>query len=301
MNTLKHTWPASQKPERVVILGAAGFIGKALVRLLEKEHFNILALGRPELDLLAKDAARKLSTLLRPTDALVFLSTLTPDRGRGIDAFVKNIQMAETVCYAIANTPLSHVVYLSADTVYPLHRGLISEESPTDPENLHGAMHLAREYMVKATTTAPVALLRSTLIYGLEDTHNSYGPNRMRRMALKEGKISLFGNGEEYRDHIFIDDLITLIVLTLLHRSVGILNLVTGQSITYLELAKKIAALFNQQVEVLYTERSNPITHRHFDASAIYKTFPSFCFTPIDNNLKTIHEEELRSSVCSYR
>src|SRR3546814_11446336 len=64
-------------------------------------------------------------------------------------------------------------------------------------------------------------LLRPTLIYGAEDTHNSYGPNRLRRMARKDARITLFGAGEETRDHISVDDVYRLILLTLRHRSEG--------------------------------------------------------------------------------
>ena len=37
-------------------------------------------------------------------------------------------------------------------------------------------MHLARELMLKATVKAPLAVVRSTLIYGEGDPHNGYDP-----------------------------------------------------------------------------------------------------------------------------
>src|SRR3546814_996991 len=92
-------------------------------------------------------------------------------------------------------------------------------------------------------------LLRPTLIYGAEDTHNSYGPNRLRRMARKDARITLFGAGEETRDHISVDDVYRLILLTLRHRSEGVVNLATGHSISYMELARKIAYLFDTPVD----------------------------------------------------
>ena len=44
-------------------------------------------------------------------------------------------------------------------------------------------MHIARELMIKQLVKSPIAVLRPTLIYGAGDPHNSYGPNRLRRMA----------------------------------------------------------------------------------------------------------------------
>lgn len=282
----------NKKPDRVVILGASGFLGKSLKSVLEQQNVPILTLGRSDLDLSEEESAEKLTRLLKPTDALLFFSTVTPDKGRGLDAFVKNIKMGEIFCNALKKVAPSHVIYLSSDTVYPLHRGLISEESPADPENLFGVMHLSREYMIKASTTVPTAILRSTLVYGAADTHNSYGPNRMRRMAQKERKITLFGEGEERRDHIFVNDVASIIALVLFHRSEGILNLVTGQSISYKELAQKTASLFDVSIEIVSAPRNNPITHRHFDATAIHKSFPFFQFTSLDEGLKRAFQEE---------
>ena len=95
-----------------------------------------------------------------------------------------------------------------------------------DPENVFGAMHFAREQMLKSVVKAPFVALRSTLLYGDGDPHNSYGPNRMRRMAREKGEITLFGKGEETRDHLYIKDLVELIVRSAEERIEGILNLV---------------------------------------------------------------------------
>lgn len=282
----------NKAPQRVIVLGGAGVIGKALKQTLENRGVEILSLSKENLDLTDPHSTDQLISLLKPTDAVVFLATVTPDKGKGLDAFIKNVKMAENCCNALKKSPVAHVVYLSSDTVYSLAQGLINEESPADPENLYGVMHLAREHMIKTCAPLPIALLRSTLIYGHTDTHNSYGPNRMRRVAKQEKKISLFGDGEEMRDHIFIDDVASLISLVLFHRSTGMLNLATGQSISYKELAKKTAALFDTPVEVLSTPRNNPVTHRHFDVSAIYNSFPFFAFTPLDVGLKKAFEEE---------
>lgn len=281
-----------KNPERVVILGGTGVIGQALQERLSHLHIPYLSLGSAELDLSQNSSVEKLVSTLQPSDTVVFLSTITPNRGRGIEAFCRNIQFAENFCKALEKVTPSHVIYLSSDTVYSLDRGLISEESPLDPENLFGAMHLAREYMIKESSKAPTAMLRSTLVYSANDTHNSYGPNRMRRQAQNEGKIPLFGGGEERRDHIFVEDLATIIGLVVLNKSEGVLNLATGVSTSYRELAEKTASLFDTPVEIVPSERKNPITHRHFDVSQIFKSFPSFSFTPLDVGLKKAYEGE---------
>ena len=81
-------------------------------------------------------------------------------------------------------------------------------------------------------------MLRPTLIYGAGDPHNGYGPNRFRRQAAKGEPITLFGEGEEKRDHVAVEDVARLAVRMLMHRSTGVLNAVTGSSTSFRDIAR---------------------------------------------------------------
>jgi nucleoside-diphosphate-sugar epimerase len=291
---LNHLNEKPMNPARVVLLGARGFIGRTLVSVLQRAGIAALPVSSADLNLATDGAADRLAAMLQPHDAVVMLAALTPDRGRGLQPFLTNIHMAASLCGALGKVTPAQVVYLSSDSVYPIATGLVSEASYAEPDDLYGMMHLAREMMVKSATKAPVAVLRSTLVYGAEDTHNSYGPNRLRRMAHKDGKITLFGEGEETRDHVLVDDVAALTMLVLRHRSIGTLNVATGRSISYAELAKKVAALLDKPIDIIGTSRQTRITHRHFDVTAIHKAFPTFNFTPLDKGLAKAHAEMLR-------
>jgi nucleoside-diphosphate-sugar epimerase len=288
--TLEHRQLPSAEPARVVLLGGRGFIGQALLRDLSRAGIPTLAPTSADLDLTAPDAAAKLAGRLQPQDALVFLSALTPDKGRDIATSMRNLRMGEAVAAALQAQPVAHLVYLSSDAVYPFDSGLVSEASPAAPIDLYGVMHRARELMLQQTFRGPLAILRSTLVYGVADTHNSYGANRFRRLAEKDRKITLGGQGEETRDHVLIDDVVALIREVLRHRSHGTLNLATGQSVTFDELARLVAALFSPAAEVVHTPRQSPITHRHFDSAARRRAFPDFRFTPLAEGLKRVHD-----------
>ncbi|MFD1625122.1 NAD-dependent epimerase/dehydratase family protein [Azospirillum griseum] len=288
---LTHHFADPADPARVVVLGARGFVGGTLVAALENVGIPVLALGSADLDLAAEGAGSALAGRLQPEDSLVFLSALTPDKGRGIASYLANQRMGAAVAEAVERVTPAHLVYLSSDAVYPMTAGLVNEESPADCTDLYGVMHRARELMMAASCRAPLAVLRPTLIYGAADTHNSYGPNRLRRAARKDGRITLFGEGEETRDHILVDDAVALILRVLRHRSAGLLNLATGRSVSYRDLADKVAALFDTPVEVVGTSRQNPVTHRHFDVTALLRAFPGFAFTPLDEGLAKAHRE----------
>jgi nucleoside-diphosphate-sugar epimerase len=286
---LQHTQNPPRAPERVVVLGASGFVAHALIAHLQRKGSAVRAIGRGEVDLAAQGAGDRLGEELRAGDTLVFLSAVTPDKGRGIDAFLANVQMGAAVCAAIAAKAPSHVVYVSSDAVYPFTAGATCETSCAEPTDLYGAAHLAREIMVRGATKCPVAILRPTMIYGAGDTHNSYGANRFRRMARKESRITLFGGGEETRDHMLIDDIVALIDLVLQQRSVGTLNLVSGRSVSFAELARLVAAQFASPVEIVSLPRQVPVTHRKFDAGEIARAFPQFRPTSLEDGIASAH------------
>ncbi|MFC3674858.1 NAD-dependent epimerase/dehydratase family protein [Ferrovibrio xuzhouensis] len=286
---LNHGRQEPVKPERVAVIGAKGFVGRRLASLLAETAIPCLALSSADIDLSTTGAADRLAQQLRPTDAVVMLAALTPDKGRGIGPLESNIRMMAAVCAACEAVPPAHLVYISSDAVYPMQDGPISEATPAEPTDLYATMHITRELMAKTAAKSPVAVLRPTLIYGAEDTHNSYGPNRLRRMALKDSRVTLFGEGEETRDHISVDDVCRLILLTLQHRSQGLLNLATGHSISYMDLARKVAGLFDTPVDIITTPRQNLVTRRHFDVSALHRAFPDFAFEPLDTGLKNAH------------
>ncbi len=290
---LTHYRPKPENPRRVVILGGRGFIGSALRVALECAGVPILAPSSVELDLTAEGAGERLAEILRTTDALVFLAALTPDKSRGVPAFLKNLSMGANICAVLERVTPAHVVYFSSDAIYPLEISLVTESSCAQPTDLYGMMHLARELMVKTSTKAPVAVLRPTLVYGVNDTHDAYGFNRFHRMADKNGRITLFGNGEEMRDHIAVEDVAALTFLVLRHLSAGTLNLATGRSISYADLARRLAALFDKPIDLDGVPREVPITHRYFDITALCRAFPTFVFTPLEEGLAKAHREML--------
>jgi len=152
-------------------------------------------------------------------------------------------------------------------------------------------MHLAREIMLHTTLKLPLAILRPTLIYGAKDPHNGYGPNRFRRLAAKGEAITLFGEGEEKRDHVHVDDVAALAGATLHHGSTGTLNIATGRSVSFREVAEMTAALSGRSVEIRGTPRQNPITHRHFDITDCLKAFPEFHYIPLRDGLARAAKE----------
>jgi len=286
---LEHSNPVRKAPSRVVIIGAGGFVGSAICAHLAADKVPVLAFTRKELDLLKPEVAATLQRLLRADDSVVFVSALAPTRNNAM--LIDNLRMAEAVCAALAVHPVGHLVYVSSDAVYSDDANPVTERSCQQPSSLHGVMHLAREIMLRGALKLPLAILRPTLIYGAKDPHNGYGPNRFRRLAAKGEAITLFGEGEEKRDHVHVDDVAALVSAVLQHRSTGTLNIATGRSASFREVAEMIVALSSRSVEIRGTPRQNPITHRHFDITDCLKALPEFHYVPLRDGLARVAKE----------
>jgi nucleoside-diphosphate-sugar epimerase len=276
---LEHLNSSPQKPARVVVIGAAGFVGNAVAARLEKDGIPVLRVERKEVDLLAPDAAERLLKIIKPGDAVVAAAARAPVKDSAM--LVENMIMARAMVRALASA--AHVVNISSDAVYADSDKPLSESSCAEPGSLHGAMHLAREVMFRAEIKAPLAILRPSLLYGAADPHNGYGPNRFRRLAAEGKEIVLFGEGEERRDHVYIGDVAELVARVLYRRSAGVLNVATGTVHSFREIALKFSS------KVKGSLRSGPMPHngyRPFDAAATRKAFPDFRYTPLDEGLK---------------
>jgi nucleoside-diphosphate-sugar epimerase len=278
---LEHLHLCPVPPGRVAILGAGGFIGGAIHRRLLHAGVKCLPLGRPGFDLLAADAGDRLAALLDPADTLVFVSAHAPVKTAPM--LLDNLRMAAAVGGALQKRPVRHVVYVSSDAVYRDSDQPLSEASCAEPASLHGTMHAARETMLRAAYAGPFAIVRPTLVYGVDDPHNGYGPNRFRRLAAAGQPITLFGEGEERRDHVAVEDIAELVCRIVHHCSRGVVNAVSGEVASFRELAEFCADQFAPRVPVTGSPRSGPMPHggyRPFAPSAALQVFPGFTFRP---------------------
>jgi UDP-glucose 4-epimerase len=283
---LSHNLSNKTIPERVVVMGAGGFIGASLVKSLNENKIPFLALTEENLNLLESDASIHLAELLNPNDTLVVISAIAPCKNNQM--FLQNIIMMKAVCEAIEKQQPKHVIYLSSDAVYADSSDSLSEASCAEPGSIHGIMHLSREIMLKQVCTAPIAILRPSLIYGAEDTHNGYGPNLFLRLGLTGKKITLFGEGEEQRDHVLVDDVVNILQLVILHQSEGVLNVATGTVVSFKKVAEMVSAYFNPSIEITTQQRVGPMPHngyRPFDPTATHAAFPEFRYTSLTDGV----------------
>jgi len=286
---LTHHLPEPTLPPRTVILGAGGFVGGVTRRRLEGLGGAVLPLTRTDVDLMAADAAEILAAQLRPDDVLLFAAAKAPVKNT--EMLAENITMLQTVIGALRKQPVSYVLNIGSDAIYADSDGPLTESSVAQPGSLHGVMHLAREVALDQDQPCPFATLRPTLIFGPQDPHNGYGPNRFMRLAKKGEELTLFGEGEERRDHVYVEDVGALAAGMILQRSTGALNAATGRVLSFREIAEKIVTACGSNSAITGTPRSGPMPHngyRPFDPSATPAAFPDFRYTAFEDALEDL-------------
>jgi UDP-glucose 4-epimerase len=289
---LNHASAKEWAVKRAVIIGANSFIGKTLAKKLERETFPVVPLARADVDLSEDLAGEKLAALLQPTDTVIAIAAKAPCRN--VDDFLENSKIIRCLTKALEAQPVAHLVNISSDAVYPDEPLPLSEEVPAAPGSMHGAMHLAREIALTGLGL-PTATLRPTLIYGANDPHGGYGPNMFRRKSNKPEAIELFGEGEERRDHVSVDDVAELIKRVMLAGSTGVLNIATGAVTSFHDLAKMAVEMSGNKVKIVCIPRSSPMPHngyRSFDPKNTFKAFPDFTYIELSEGMTLAQELE---------
>ena len=270
------------KPKRVVILGSSGIISINLQEEMKKRSVNTLTIGRSTINLKSHNASKLLTRKIKNGDTIVFIAAEAPVKN--FKMLINNLKICNNVCNSLQNKKIFHLVYISSDAVYADIKEKITENSKTMPLSLHGLMHLTRESILRSKFNKILCILRPTLIYGMGDSHNGYGPNRFIKCVLKKKPIKIFGKGEERRDHIFVDDLTKIIVNCIEQRGLGILNLASGRVFSFKYLAKLIINLSKTRSKLIRVKRQGPMPHngyRPFNIKKLKNYFRDIKISPV--------------------
>lgn len=263
--------------KRLVVIGANGFLGSTFCKKFDSNFFELKKVTSKNCNLLERNSITYLQKEIKEDDIIIFAAAKAP--AKNWDMLGTNLGMVNNFVEGIKKINVKYILNVSSDAVYSDSTSEINEESSVMPDNPHGYMHYVREKILEENLDIPIGHIRPTLVYGMDDPHNGYGPNSFLRLA-KEGKdIALFGEGEELRDHIYVEDVAKIAMCMVENCLEQKINAVSAKPMTFYKIAETIKNLINPSIKILNTPRTNPMPHngfRVFKASKIISTLPTF-------------------------
>jgi nucleoside-diphosphate-sugar epimerase len=258
----------NQTGKTVVVTGASGYIGSALVDSLVKHSCKVIRVSRMDLV------------------PLVDTKTIKADV-RNADTWDKIIAQADIIYHLAGNTsvyeaaknpteslmstllPLNHlsraaqdrqckprVVFASTATVYGLTPRLpVAETVEPKPITVYDLHKLFAEQQLALATQQGVlesVSLRLANVYGPSTSVSSADDrgilNRVTAMALQGKDLMVYGDGDYLRDYVYIDDVVHAFIVAGFREDVGggVFNVATGKSVSVgeaFQMAAKRAAI----------------------------------------------------------
>jgi len=259
---------------KFAVTGGAGFVGSYLVKRLIKEDHDVVvidSLYRGKLENL-KEVSDKIQfqkidirdfdvirTIIKNTDGVFHEAALTDVQ----ESFTKqdeyvdvNIKGTENV-FKIAKEFGIKVVYASSSSIYGNpEKTPITEDSKRAPINPYGNTKLEDEFLAERYANDGVSIigLRYFNIYGKGQTSSYAGVITKFINNLREKKQPIiFGNGEQKRDFIFVEDIAKANVAAMKSNvKSGFFNVGTGITTSIKQLAEQMIVLSGLKLEPKY-------------------------------------------------
>ena len=261
---------------RVLLTGATGFVGGAVLARLRSLRHDVTTVGRtmprgidPGKHLIA-DLAEP-ATVLRHREALEQVEVVAHLGGEVLraadpaaDHLLRSVQVnVEGTAHLLAALPrsLAGFCYASTLDVYGSPTSCpVREDHLPRPGTYYAASKLAAESLLgvwSARAGVPLAVLRLSHVYGPGDTSAKAIPSFLRACMRGQRPVVL-GDGSDVRDYVYVDDVADAVARAVERRAAGIFNVASGAGTSIRELLSIVQAVTGAEAEPEWRPASRP-------------------------------------------
>jgi GDP-L-fucose synthase len=257
----------------ILVAGATGLVGSAMVRELNATGKPNIGISSKDVDLLDRAATFKFVKDLKPSvviDAAARVGGIGANNARPVDFLTQNIQIQSNLMDAAHEAGVKNFVFLGSSCIYPKNSTQpIKEEylMTGELESTNSAYAIAKiagieliksyrkQFGHKWISIMPTNLYGPNDNYDLENSH--VFPALIRKFVeaseSNASSVTLWGTGAPKREFLHVDDLAkaTLICLER-HDSDQHINVGSGEDISIKELAFKISKATEFAGEIIW-------------------------------------------------
>lgn len=300
---------------RVLVTGAAGYVGRAVLRRLVDAGHDVVAMVRstpvpafPEsVSLRTADLleAGSVQAAVAGVDAVCHVAARTRVRESFADplAYYKanvfgTVNLLEALAHvAEPSIRTPSVVMASTGAVYGIpDEQPISEDTPPAPTNPYGSSKLAAEQVIRwqaETGTLGGVVLRAFNVAGAVDGYADPDDSRIipKALAVAHGtapRLDVNGDGTAIRDFVHVDDLASAFVAALAHCEPGkcsVFNVGTGVGASVRDVIEAVEQVTGRAVPVRW---GPPKPEPPILLGDVSRIGPALDWTPKRSDLLTI-------------
>jgi UDP-glucose 4-epimerase len=259
-----------------LITGAAGFLGSALAEHLAREGHQVRGLDdlstgdpqalSPDIHFTRGDVndRPKLWTLLQEVDCVYHLaarvsvpeSILYPREYNAV-----NVGGTVSLMEAMRDVGVRRVILASSGAVYgDQAEQPLKENATPDPRSPYAVSKVSAEHYIRTIGKLwgmDSVCLRIFNAYGpgqhLPPSHPPVVPHFLRQ-ALRGGSLVAHGDGEQTRDYVYVDDVVSAMVAAATAPSVNglVINVGSGTETSVHELIRQVGEAADRDVDALF-------------------------------------------------
>ena len=287
---------------RILVTGGAGFIGSHLVDALLGKGYKIrvldnlspgkvanLPIENPDLELVVGDVANSavVEQAMRGCGAVVHLAAVASVQASVDDPVAThqaNFVGTLNVCQSMLKAGVARVVFASSAATYGNNGEgtAIVEETPKSPLTPYASDKLSSEYYLdfyrREHGLEPV-IFRFFNIFGpRQDPSSPYSGviSIFTERALARKPITVFGDGEQTRDFVYVQDLVSILVQAVETRepTTEAINVGLNRSTSLNDLIAELGSATGTPLNVTYqAPRQGDIRHSRADNTRLLEHF----------------------------